>query len=523
MSGDSVGYILALDIGTTNLRCHVINSQAKSMGSSCRKVKLYYPQPGWVEIDPDELFSDILNIVHQAMNDANVAFTDIKSLGISTQRSTFITWKKNTGEHLHNFITWKDLRATDLLKDINNSWSTTMLKWGAYLIYLLTRNKKFGMGSKLKIANKHVSGRLLWVLTHLKNVQEALQSNNLMFGTVETWLIYKLTEGGTYVTDISNASATGFYDPFDLNWGIIAKLLKIPTHILPTVVSNDFDFGCVTEKLFGVPIKIGCTMADQSSSMFGSWSFNKNDVKITIGTGAFLDINTSDKIHPSLNNIYPLVGWKINNELTYMSEVSCNDAGCLVDWLQQSGIIENQYETSDMASKVEDSDGVYFIPAFSGSVPPFENENVAAGFIGIKPTTKREHLVRAVLESIVYQIIITLNILKKERKGDYDSMKIDGGMSNNDFVCQLLADLAAIPIYRMCSSDMSIMGVTYISGLSCGIWKNKDDLKDLLKLQKQFQPVKSQDLLKKYEKNFNHWILAVERFKSWNKYSEVLS
>ncbi|VEN36980.1 unnamed protein product [Callosobruchus maculatus] len=466
-------------------------------------------------MDPDEIFADILQVIKTAVENANITFTQIESLGISTQRATFITWKKDTGETLHNFVTWKDLRAREYLKVLNNSWRMAFFRYAASLMYWLTGIKKFGMASKLKIMSSHVSGRFLWVLENMQAVRDALESDNLMFGTFDTWLIYKLTGSRRHVTDISNASATGFYDPFDLNWGTVAKLLKIPIQCLPKVVENDFDFGKVDGTFFGTPIQIACVMADQSSSMFGSCCFADNDLKITLGTGAFLNVNTAGKIHPSLNGMYPLIGWQQGQELMYMCEVPCPDAGSLIEWLHNADLVPDASITSQLAASVEDNGGVFFIPAFSGLGPPHNNETAGTGFIGIKPTTKKEHMVRAVLESIAYRTVLCYELLKKERNSKYHSIHIDGGVSNSNFICQLIADLSGLPIIRLESSEISVLGVAYLSGLKCGFWESKEDLMNLKKLHDVFKPTKDKNIIEMYNKNLKSWMAAVKRFYSW--------
>ncbi|XP_072388160.1 glycerol kinase 5 isoform X1 [Diabrotica undecimpunctata] len=515
MSGDSKGYIAALDVGTTTIKCHIINSSARSIGFASHLVKLHYPHPGWVEIIPDELFQNIIQVIHQAIKNANVSMHQIKSLGIATQRCSFVTWNKITGEYFHNFITWMDLRASQLINKMNTSTFFVSLRWAAFLIYLGTCNKKYGMASKFRIRNNHVTGRLLWVLKNLKPVQQALRNKNLMFGTVDTWLIYKLTGGLSYVTDVTNASSTGFYDPFTLDWGIVAKSLGIPTHFLPKVVANDYDFGETDESILGVPIRIKCVMADQQSSVLGSGSFTKDDLKLTMGTGAFLDINTSKRIHPSLTGMYPLVGYQLGKELVYISEVPCTDAGSVVQWLLHCGFVDNPFITAEMALKVEDTKGVFFIPAFSGLGPPINDEKAGTGFIGIKPVTKKEHLVRAVLESIVYQIVKTVDFLKTERVADYSSIKVDGGLSNNDFICQLLADLTGLCIFRLYTSDIAVMGVAFVAGISCGFWKGKEEFKQYCDISKSFEPSRDVNYIIKCRNTYRNWLLAVDRFKSW--------
>uniref|UniRef100_A0AAU8HQE8 Glycerol kinase 5 n=1 Tax=Glenea cantor TaxID=983541 RepID=A0AAU8HQE8_9CUCU len=515
-SGDTPDYVAALDIGTTTIRCQIINSRTETVGVAYSAVQLHYPKPGYVEIIPDKLLEEIIKVVKQAVEDAKISISEIKSVGISTQRATFITWKKDSGEYLHNLITWKDLRAVTLIKQVNSAWLTNVVRWAAYFLYLISRNKRYGVGSKLKFCSNHVSIRLLWVLQNIKEAKEAAEKNNLMFGTLETWLIYKLTGGETYVTDISNASATGLYDPFDLDWGIMTNILGIPRNIFPKIVNNDYEFGSIKTHYFGMPIKIGCVMADQSASMFGSCSFYNHDIKVTMGTGAFLDVNTSTNIHPSLNGMYPLIGWKLKDEIVYLTESSCLDAGSLIEWMLNTGFINEPTETADMALKINDTDGVFFIPAFSGLGPPINNEKAATGFIGIKPTTSREHLVRAVLESIVFRVALAYDLLKAERCENYKTIRIDGGVSRNNFICQMLADLTGLAVERQ-SSEMSVLGVAFLAGITCGIWSDKEQLKEFHETEKVFTPCTSEEYKNACRRNLSEWMVAAYRFKSWYK------
>lgn len=468
MAGDSIGYIAALDVGTTTVRCQIINQQGTYVGSAFGKVKLHYRDISSVEIDPEELWTDIIRVIKEAIKDANTNVRNIRSLGISTQRCTFITWRKDNGKPFHNFITWKDLRASDLIKEINKSWKIWALHMGTYLAYIFTRHLKFGMVSRLKFASNHVTIRLLWLLQNNREVQKALFEKNLMFGTMDTWLIYKLTGGKTYVSDISNASATGMYDPFSLCWSFIPKYINVPISLLPPVVDNDYEFGETLPDIFGVPIQIGAVMADQSASMYGSCSFKINDIKLTLGTGGFLDNNTGSSIHGSLNGMYPLVGWRIKNKLVYLSEVPCSDAGSLIEWMLAVGLIPTPNESTIIANNVKHNGGVYFIPAFSGLGPPINNETASSGFIGIKPNTGKEYMVRAVLESIVYRTAMAYGLIKKEDDKKFTCLRIDGGVSKNDFICQMLADLTNLTIKRM-SSEMATVGVAYVAGLSCDL------------------------------------------------------
>ncbi|KAF7265369.1 hypothetical protein GWI33_021217 [Rhynchophorus ferrugineus] len=512
MSRDS--YVAALDIGTTTLRCQIIDKNGECVGSAFDKVKLHYPEVNSVEIDPNELWESIITIMKNSLIDANISAKQIKSVGISTQRATFITWSRKTGKPFHNFITWKDLRAWDYINKINRSWKTWFLRTGSFLVHLFTRQLKFNIVANLKFTSAHVTLRLLWLLRTNESIQKALTVDDVMFGTVDTWLVNRLTGGSLYVTDISNASATGMFDPFSLCWSIIPKYYNIPVSIMPQVVDNDYDFGNISSDIFGVPIKIGAVMSDQSASMYGSCSFKEDDLKITMGTGVFLNLNTAQCIRGGIHGTYPLVSWRVNNGLTYMTEASGSDCGSLVEWMLATGLISNPKELNIMPNTIRNSSGVYFIPAFSGLSPPISNENAATGFIGIKPDTKKEHMIRAVLESIVFKTVLVYDLLTSQCPSKFSCIKVDGGVSRNNFICQLLADLIQLPVKRL-SAEMAALGVAFVAGLSSGFWKNKGEILEIDKTEVVFQPNDDLDHRKELLFELEQWQKATDRFKSW--------
>ncbi|XP_025835698.1 putative glycerol kinase 5 isoform X2 [Agrilus planipennis] len=435
-------------------------------------------------------------------------------MGISTQRASFITWRKDTGVPFHNFITWKDLRADDIVKAWDKSVTVNFLKFFSYCLYLTTRNQRYLAGSKLRISNLLVTFRLLWAIKNIPELKKCLEKNNVMFGTIETWLIYKFTKGKTYVTDISNASATGLYDPFLLQWNTLCCLIfDIPMKILPKVVNCDYDFGFVDKEILGTTIPINCVMSDQSASLFGSCCFHYGNVKLTMGTGSFLNVNTGCKAYGSHSEVYPLVAWKMNDgDTIFMQETSSNDTGSLIEWIINTELIKNAPESSEIAESAQGNNGVYFIPAFSGFWLPINDPNATSGFIGVTPTSTKCHLVRAVLESIVFQIYLMVNVMIKERVGKFKKIRVDGGVSKNDFILSSLASILDMEIERTISTEMSVQGVTYVAGIKAGLW-TKEYLSKLPQ-DKTFTP----DLKKRqyFKKEFETWMRAVERFTKWN-------
>ncbi|KAF4020531.1 hypothetical protein G4228_012705 [Cervus hanglu yarkandensis] len=400
------GFVLGMDVGSSVIRCHVYDRAARICGSSAQKVESLYPQAGWVEIDPDILWLQFVAVIKESVKAAGIEMKQIVGLGISTQRATFITWDKKTGKHFHNFISWQDLRAIELVKSWNNSL--------------------------------------------LMKVRKAVEEENCCFGTVDTWLLHKLTKGSEFATDFSNASTTGLFDPYEV--------------------------------------------ADQQSAMFGECCFQTGDVKLTMGTGTFLDINTGNKPQQSVGGFYPLIGWKIGQEVVCLAEGNAGDTGTAIAWAQQLDLFTDAAETEKMAKSLEDSEGVYFVPSFSGLQAPLNDPCACASFMGLKPSTNKYHLVRAILESIAF--------------------RADGGVCKNSFVMQMTSDLINETIDRPVHIDMSCLGAASLAGLAVGFWSDKEELKKLRQSEMVFKPQKK---WQEYEMNMGNWVKAVKRSMNWYK------
>ncbi|PBC34051.1 Putative glycerol kinase [Apis cerana cerana] len=484
-------YIGALDVGTTNVRFHILDEEGNTIASSTEKIQLLYPKPNYVEIDPDALWTIIVNVIKNTLTESKVSLESIVGIGISTQRGSFTTWNSKDGRHYHNFITWKDLRADNLVKEWNSSIIMKILKMGSKILYTFSRNKRFLGMSVFKFMNTQMSLRLVWVLQHVPGLQEAMSDGNVLFGGIDSWLLYKFT--GKHVTDISSASATGIFDPFIKCWSSsMINLLKLPHDIFPQVVETSGNFGSTPKDLFGVEIPILCSTTDQSASLFGSMCMQPGDLKITMGTGTFLNVNTGDIPHASVaviltgknrsisgsssvnniskeNRLYPLIAWQTGDELVYMAEGAWNETGGIIEWAKEISLIDQVAETANIANSVNDSDGVYFVPAFSGLHAPINDYRAAAGFIGLKPTTRKNHLVRALLESIVFGMLLLYETLCSETSFTYKRIRVDGGVSKNDFILQLLADLTGLEVERASSTEISILGIIFLTGLQCGM------------------------------------------------------
>ncbi|KPJ09685.1 Putative glycerol kinase 5 [Papilio machaon] len=618
-------YILSLDIGTSTIRSVIYNSRTEIVGNAFNQVVLHYPKTGFVEIDPEELWVSINEAVKKSLQDASLSAGQIAAMGISTQRSTFITWSRKTGQPFHRFCTWKDIRADKLVKEWNNSYTwkfikvgayilhmvsrskrfkagsvfkfsnnqykpvfildaslsagqiaamgistqrSTFITWsrktgqpfhrfctwkdiradklvkewnnsytwkfikvGAYILHMVSRSKRFKAGSVFKFSNNQTTLRLVWALNNVQSLKSAVQSGDAMFGTLDTWLLYKLTGNfrhkskigrwfmlpgnKLHMSDVSSASATGFFDPFTMQWaGWAMTIFGIPMSALPEVVDTAGDhFTSTDPEIFGCAIPIRCCIADQTASMWGSCCFDVGEVKLTMGTGTFFNINTGRTPHASVSGLYPVVGWRLGNELVFSAEGANNDTATVIKWAQRINLFENPADTADIAMSVSDTDGVYFIPAFSGLGPPYNDCTAGTGLVGIKPSTSKAHLVRAVLEAIAFRTVQLFHCIRSETSYTFHSIRLDGGVSNNDFIAQLVSDLTGLRVERPQQVEKSSLGCAHIVGLHLGIFKSKDDIMSLRKIGKVFTP--RAHVKKNYEYTFSRWEDAVKRMCGW--------
>ncbi|XP_075363357.1 glycerol kinase 5 isoform X3 [Mycteria americana] len=422
-------YVVGVDVGSTVVKCHVYDRAAAVRGSSCRKVESLYPRPGWVELDPEVLWSQFVGVIKEAVQAAGLHMSQIAGLGISTQRGTFITWHKRTGKPFHNFISWQDLRSAELV----NSWNKSLLLKVIHVIFtvlhFLTGNDRYVAPSFLTFSTQQTSMKLSWVFKNIHEAEEAAKKNNCCFGTVDTWLLYRLTKGSVYATDYSNASATGVFEPFMKCWNpTLCNLLSIPMSIYPPVKDTSFNFGSADSEIFGVPIPIMAVVADQQSAMFGECCFHPGDVKLTMGTGCFWNVNTGEHLFAS-----------------------------------QRDLFTNVDETEEMARSIVDSQGVCFVPGFQVSV---NDPYLCASFMGLKPSTTRNHLVRAILESVAFRNKLLYDIIVKKVRIPLQTIRADGGVSNNSFVMQMTSDLIKKKIEKPANADMSSLGAAFLAGLA---------------------------------------------------------
>lgn len=527
----SPAFILALDVGTTCVRSFVLDEQCEVRGSAVDAVELLNPQPGYFEIEPESLWRKIVGVITQAVKNAQLTPPDITCLTISTQRCTFLTWDHRSGEYYHNFITWKDLRADELVDQWNASWTKSSMNWFSYALFLLTRQSRFLAGSVLQLMNGQVTPRLLFEIMNNKKLKQALMQKKARVELLDSWILHKLRTGSSrdkdveHITDVTSSTATGLYDPFTLSWSpLISWLFGINSKILPRVVDNGYSgFGHVHPTAFGpdwanTEIPIAASLSDQTAAIWGSQCFQKNDVKVTMGTGAFLNLVTGDRCQAVISGMYPLVAWQFKKSTRQQGAVYCiegasHDFGTVVTWAQSCELFDSPANTSDIAQSVPDTNDVFFMPAFSGLGPPVNDYRSASGFIGLTPSTTKAHMVRALLESIVFRLVQLIEAAEKETSQKLHMIRVDGGVSRNDFVCQFLADLSRLRVERAENAESSIMGATFMAGINHGIWRDVDDLKRFRKVERVFEPRP-----KEYETIANRmdkWSRTIARFSDW--------
>ncbi|XP_062843453.1 putative glycerol kinase 5 [Trichomycterus rosablanca] len=511
-------FILSVDVGTTSIRCHVYDKQANIRGSYSKKVSLLYPESGWVEMDPEDLWQGFVSVVKGAVQDSGLQMYQMEALGISTQRATFTTWDRKSGKPFHNFISWQDLRSAEMVGSWNNSCTMKAVHGVMKTLHFLTRQKRFLAASLVVFTTQHVSMRLAWALRNIPQLKQAVDEGTCCFGTIDTWLLYKLTKGLVHATDYSNASSTAIFDSYQMCWsGFLCSLLSLPQSILPQVHDTSHHFGSSDPSIFGVSIPIMSVMADQQAAMFGECCFAAGDVKITMGTGTFMDINTGNKPHTSVAGLYPLVGWKMGSEVTYLAEGNAAGTGTAIRWAQEIELFKDVKETAAMANSVSDSDGVCFVPSFSGLQAPLNDPKACAAFMGLKPSTTKSHLVRAILESIAFRNKQLFDVMLGETRIPITKIRADGGVCTNDFIMQLTTDLLGRKISRPAHFDMSCLGAAFVAGLGAGYWKSKEELKKLHTTDHLFLPrgARGGGPTGVYKPVLQYWEEALQRSMHW--------
>jgi len=483
-------YIMSFDQGTTSSRCIIYDKSGKVISSAQKEFKQIYPKAGWVEHDPMEIWSTQIGVAQEALYKINGTYENIEAIGITNQRETTVVWNRHTGEPIYNAIVWQCRRTAEYCEEL----------------------KSKGLGDKYKektglLIDPYFSAtKLRWILENVDGVRESAEKGDILFGTIETWLIWKLTMGKTFITDYSNASRTMMYNIKELCWDDeILQELNIPKGMLAQVMPSSQIYGQTNPAIFGGPINISGAAGDQQAALFGQTCFTKGEAKSTYGTGCFLLMNTGEEPVYSDNGLLTTIGWGINGKINYALEGSVFIAGASVQWLRdEMKIIDRSVDSEWMANKVEDSDGVFVVPAFVGLGAPYWNPYARGTIVGISRGTNRNHIVRATLEAIAYQAADLLHLMEEESGIRLTSLKVDGGASVNNFLMQFQADILNIEVKRPESIETTSLGAAYLAGLAVGYWKDETDIIENWHLGKEFKvemaETKRKELLKGWQR-----------------------
>ncbi|MDY6065562.1 MAG: glycerol kinase GlpK [Finegoldia sp.] len=487
-------YIMALDAGTTSNRCIIFDKNAQIISMAQKEFTQYFPKPGWVEHDAMEIWSTQFSVCVEAMAKVGIEADQIAAIGITNQRETTIVWDKKTGEPVYNAIVWQCRRTADLADSLKASGYEDMIR------------KKTGL-----IIDPYFSAtKIRWILDHIDRGQERAERGDLLFGTVDTWLIWKLSKGRPFVTDYSNASRTMLYNIHELDWDDdILEILNIPKIMLPQVSDSSAILALTDKSYFGKEIIIGGVAGDQQAALFGQGCFNQGDAKNTYGTGAFLLMNTGDKAVDSKSGLVTTIGWGIDGKVTYALEGSIFCAGSAVQWLRDGiRIVDSAEDTAYMAQRVDDTGGCYFVPAFTGLGAPYWDPYARGTLVGITRGTNKYHIVRAVLESEAYLSNDVLNAMVKDSGIGLRSLKVDGGGSANDFLMQFQADISKVKVQRPKLLETTALGAAYLAGLRVGFWDKIERDSD-----RTFSPQMEES---EREQKIKTWQRAVKRSLQWN-------
>ncbi len=493
-------YIMALDSGTTSNRCILFDHSGNICSVAQKEFTQIFPQPGWVEHDADEIFSTQLEVARQALSNVGATAGDIAAIGITNQRETTIVWNKYTGRPVHNAIVWQCRRTApycDHLRDIG---------------LVDTIREKTGL-----VIDPYFSGtKLRWILEQVPGAREQAERGELLFGTVETWLIWKLTKGKVHVTDYSNASRTMLFNIHTLKWDeeILARL-NIPASMLPTPKPSSCIYGSTNPEFFGAAIPIAGAAGDQQAALFGQTCWQPGESKVTYGTGAFLLMNTGSTPIHSRNGLVTTIAWGIDNTVTYALEGSIFIAGAAIQWLRDElRFIESAADSEYMAQKVKDTNGCYVVPAFTGLGAPYWDAYARGAIVGLTRGVNKYHIVRATLDSMAYQTNDVLRAMQADSGITLTALKVDGGASANNYLVQTQADISGAPVLRPHCVETTAMGAAYLAGYAVGYWTTMADIRQNWAVDRNFEPQISRQ---EREKRVKGWKKAVRCTLDWAK------
>ena len=491
-------YVMALDQGTTSSRCILFDKMGNMVSVAQKEFTQYYPHPSWVEHDGKEIFQSILDVARLAIKHVGASACDIASIGITNQRETTLVWDKNTGEPIYNAIVWQCRRTSEMIDGYVKKGYSQMIKDKTGLVI-----DAYFSASKIK-----------WILDNVDGAKEKAKKGELLFGTVDTWLIYNLTGGKVHATDYTNASRTMLFNIHDLKWDDeLLELFDIPKSMLPTVRPSSYIYGETAKEFFGESIKIGGVGGDQQCALYGQCCFNKGDMKNTYGTGCFLLMNTGKDIITSKNGLITTIAAGNSDKVSYALEGSIFIAGAAIQWLRDElKVIKSSSESEAMANEVKDTSGAYVVPAFTGLGAPYWSQYSRGTIVGITRGFNVNHLVRATLESLAYQTHDIVKAMEEDTGVKIKELKVDGGASMNNLLMQFQANILNAKVYRPLYTETTALGAAYLAGLAVGFYKDEDEIKANWAIDRSFNNQMSNEERKE---KLDGWKKAVDTALYW--------
>jgi len=493
-------YIMALDQGTTSSRCILFNKMGEMVSVAQKEYPQIYPKQGWVEHDPREIWSSQLGVAAEALGKAGVSAKEVAAVGITNQRETTIVWNKKTGEPVYHAIVWQCRRTAQMIDRLKKEGFDRVIR------------EKTGL-----IADAYFSAtKIAWILEHVAGARKEAESGNLLFGTVDTWLIWNLTKGKAFATDYTNASRTMLYNIHKLCWDKeILDKLNIPESMLPEVKESSGLFGIADSTVLGADIPITGVAGDQQAALFGQCCFESGEAKNTYGTGCFLLMNTGERAVSSQNGLLTTIAMGINGKIEYALEGSIFVAGAAIQWLRDElELIRHAKETEKLAEEVEDTNGMYLVPAFTGLGAPYWDPYARGTIVGLTRGVRKSHFVRAALESMAYQTYDVLKAMESDAGIQLKALKVDGGASANNFILQFQADVLQAQVQRPQIVETTALGAAYLAGLSVGYWKDKKEIQENWAVSRIFEPKLEQ---KDIEQRLRGWHKAVLCARGWEE------
>lgn len=467
-------YILALDQGTTSSRAIVFDHEGQIRSVAQKEFPQYFPQPGWVEHNPNEIWGSEASVIAEAISTIDITGLDIAAIGITNQRETTIVWDIDTDEPIYNAIVWQDRRTAAFCDQLKADGLTETIRQKTGLII-----DAYFSGTKIK-----------WILDNVPGARKRAEEGKLRFGTVDSWLVWRLTRGETHVTDVTNASRTMLFNIHDLKWDEeLLKLFNIPLSMMPEVKSNSEIYGHTKTTIFAHKVPIAGIAGDQQAALFGQMCLDPGSIKNTYGTGCFVMLNTGEKPIVSKNNLLTTIAWQIGNKVNYALEGSIYVGGSVVQWLRDGlGVINSSSDVESLAQSVPDSGGVYFVPALTGLAAPYWDPYARGTIVGITRGTTAAHIARAALDGIAFQTYDIAQAMAKDMNDRLTELKVDGGASRNNLLMQFQADLLGIDVVRPKITETTAIGAAYLAGLGVGYWDSVDELRRQWKVERTFTP-----------------------------------